>query len=128
MGSISHNAPQRFAEQLRSYLWAQIEHEADSSGRWLEKKTDGARSREYWRKVTSGVQAMTTNDVEVIAVAVFEQSPYDFIRAARAWTAPAGELVEGRFRISDVPASEETPLPRVAKKASRDPGGDEGDF
>lgn len=39
-----------------------------------------------------------------------------------------GKLVEGRFRNVDVPAQEETPLPRVAKKASRDPGGDEGDF
>lgn len=97
MGRISHLPPRRFAEELRAYLWAQIEPEgADASGRWLEARTGGARSRDYWRKITSGAQAMTTNDVEVLA-GLFDQSPYDFIRSARRWMLPAGELIEGRF-------------------------------
>lgn len=102
MGSTSHLEPQRFAEALRTYLNAQIEPlGADNSGRWLEARTDGARSRGYWRKITAGTQAMTSNDIEVLAREIFKQSPYEFIRAVRAWNTP-GELIEGRFGGVDV--------------------------
>ena len=107
MGSISHNAPQRFAEQLREYLWAQIEPlGADKSGRWLETHTGSARKKDYWAKITSGASAMTSNDIEVLATTLFDQSPYEFIRATRAWNTPTGELIEGRFTRETEPLPE----------------------
>ena len=92
MGKISHSAPKRFAEELRSYLWEQIApQQADRSGRWLEAATSKARSRDYWRKVINGDQAMTSNDIEIVA-AIFEQTPYEFIRAVRDWAAPSATV------------------------------------
>jgi len=123
MGSTSHSTPQRFAEQLRAYLWSQIEPlGADKSGRWLEAHTDSARKKDYWAKITSGTAAMTSNDIEVLALMLFDQSPYDFIRAVRAWSVPAGDLIEGRFDVRPVTEDER----RVAKSKSRDRGGDDG--
>lgn len=127
MGSTSHLTPLRFAEDLRAYLWEQIEPlGADRSGRWLTAATNNARSREYWRKVIAGQQAMTTNDIEVVA-ALFDQTPYEFVHTVRQWVTPAGEVIEVRFPQHDVPAPVEDER-RVAQKKSRDPGGDEGDF
>lgn len=125
MGAKSHLEPQRFAEEIRAYLWELIEPlGADRSGRWLEGRTSNARSREYWRKVIGGHQAMSTNDVEVIS-ALFDQTPYEFVRSVRDWATPPGKLIEGRFPKHDV----STPVQAeraVAKKKSRDRGGDDG--
>lgn len=126
MGSTSHLEPQRFANALREYLNAQIEAlGADNSGRWLETHTHGARSRNYWRKITNGAQAMTSNDIEVIATTLFDQTPYEFIRATRAWNTPAGELIEGRFGVETGREDDKPDLDAAAAEHSEDRGEDQ---
>ena len=121
MGTKSHLEPEQFAEQLRGFLWEQIEPlGADKSGRWLEAATGKARSREYWRKILAGVQAMTTNDVQVIAECIFEQSPYEFVRAVRDWAEPAASNVIP-LRQHGTPADDDG-LRRVAYQDTTDEG------
>lgn len=78
--------PTPFATQLSSYL-AHLVTEAggDMSGRWLSARID--RSRDYCRKILNVVQAMTTNDIALVAD-LFDVSPYQFVRDARDWGEP----------------------------------------
>lgn len=75
--------PGTFASQLGAYTWHLVDQaRGDQSGRWLAKRTD--RSSEYWRKILTGNQAMTTNDIQIIAE-LFEVNPYQLIRDAMSW-------------------------------------------
>lgn len=75
--------PMTFARELGEYLWHLVDSErGDRSGRWLAARAD--RSSGYWEKILNLRQAMTTNDIAIIAN-LFNVSPYQFIRDARSW-------------------------------------------
>ncbi|QAB18279.1 hypothetical protein Leucomu_10440 [Leucobacter muris] len=75
--------PTPFARHLGAYLSHLVAGAGgDQSGRWLAARTD--RSNGYWDKILKLRQAMTTNDIAIVAQ-LFGISPYDFINDARAW-------------------------------------------
>ena len=88
------------------------------------------RGEGYVSERVNGKRALDTNDVEALASLVPGwdglKLTIELSRRAEAGRAPKGELVEGRFPAQIVPAPDETPVPKVAKKKSRDRGGDDG--
>ncbi|WP_454112787.1 hypothetical protein [Microbacterium maritypicum] len=88
------------------------------------------RGEGYVSERVNGKRAIDTNDVDALASLVQGWDGLalmiELSRRAESARAPRGEVIEGRFPKHDVPAPEQTPLPRVAKKKSRDRGGDEG--
>lgn len=81
--------PTPFARHLGSYLWSLVRAEnGDRSGRWLAARTD--RSNGYWEKILNLRQAMTTNDIAIVAE-LFGVSPYQFVHEAREWDGEAQE-------------------------------------
>lgn len=90
--------PTPFARHLGQYLWYLVDAEqGDRSGRWLAARTD--RSNGYWEKILNVKQAMTTNDIELVAE-VFGVSPYQFVRDAREWVDEAAESGAGVVPLS----------------------------
>lgn len=72
-----------FARQLGAYLAHVVEQAGgDPSGRWLAART--SRGKGYVASLMSGEVAMNTNDIALFA-AVFDVSPYQFVRDAREW-------------------------------------------
>lgn len=99
--------PTPFAIQISEYLWHLVdESRGDRSGRWLASKTD--RSNAYWQKILNDKQAMTTNDIAIVA-ALFEMSPYDFVRNARAHSSNVVQFPN----TSNVSGEEETDLSKI---------------
>lgn len=91
MGDRSVLEPESFATRLYEYLWNLVEtNGGDKSGRWLSARSD--RSKEYWRKIVTGAQAMNVNDI-AIAADIFDMSPYDFVRNARGFEQSASQPV-----------------------------------
>lgn len=84
MGAKSHLSPEGFASALNAYLKKVLEdnNKTDLSGRWLEQITSGARRYDYWSKFVKNTQAMTTNDIQVIATA-FGVTPYEWVANTR---------------------------------------------
>lgn len=98
MGKTSHSAPGDFATELGDYLRFLIKEHGgndDLSGRWMEKHTGKARSRDYWSGIIKGAREMTTNDIAVIADS-FGLPVFDFVpnakQLAETGTAPAGNV------------------------------------
>lgn len=81
--SASVNRPAGpFAQQLGAHASALVSAAGgDASGRWLAARSD--RSRCYWASVLAGDVAMNTNDIAILA-SIFEISPYQLVRDARA--------------------------------------------
>ncbi|WP_068981881.1 hypothetical protein [Leifsonia xyli] len=81
--SASVNRPAgAFARELSEHLELLVLRAGgDSSGRWLAARTD--RGKGYWASIIAGEVAMNTNDI-AIAAEVFNVSPYQFVRDARA--------------------------------------------
>lgn len=126
MGKTSHLEPGSFASHLNRYLWSLIrERGADASGRWMERETNAARKKDYWRKITDDTQAMTTNDIHVVAL-MLAISPYDFVRNARDWDEGSVQEFDGPRIGPNVPAVEDDQreLRRVARIRSKDRGED----
>lgn len=73
---------------------------------------EDAPKRTYWLKVLNSVQAMTTEDIALVA-AHFKVTPYDFIATARSWN-DNGRPSSG-FRPDVVPHDEDYDI-------SEDPG------
>lgn len=88
------------------------------------------RGEGYVSERVNGKRALDTNDVDALASLVPGWDGLalmlELSRRAEAARQPRGEIVEGRFPRADVAPSEETALRRVAKKKSRDRGGDDG--
>lgn len=106
--------PSRFAEQLAAHLWHLVESQGgDRSGRWLEKRTEARKT--YWAKILNGTQAMTSNDIAAVA-AVFDISPYDFVRDARR--------IDDTENVTSLPVRgrrDDEALPRAAHPAELEP-------
>lgn len=97
MGSTSHLQPRSaFAAVMNGYTWHVAAAQGwDRSGRKMEEALQAADApkRTYWLKILNGKQAMTTQDVAVLAKH-FGVSPYEYIDLARDWD-EAGQPVEG---------------------------------
>ena len=125
MGKTSHLEPGSFASHINGYLWSLIADEADASGRWLERATGGVRKKDYWKKITDNTQAMTTNDIHVVAD-LFDISPYEFVRNAREWRDDEQPAFDGPRIGTNVPTvrHDQDELRRVARERAKDRGED----
>lgn len=86
--------PTPFARHLGRYLWSLVRDAGgDRSGRWLAARTD--RSNGYWEKILNLRQAMTTNDIAIVAE-LFGATPYEFVQGAREWDEDARERSPAR--------------------------------
>lgn len=127
MGRATHLPPSSaFARVLNEYL-ANLVNEAGGdvlSGRWLEKRTaeqrEDAPKRSYWAKFTKNEQAMTTNDIALLAP-IFGMTPYEFVASAREWGEGVSNVTPIRpnvgphaedYELSEYPAD----LPAVAEE------------
>ncbi|WP_292698055.1 hypothetical protein [Microbacterium sp. 69-10] len=100
--------PGEFAQQTGAYLQHLVrEAGGDRSGRWLEAKAaeldeSTAQKKTYWAKILNLTQAMTTNDIAT-AAALFDMSPYAFVRRARTYQAEPESMptnvIDGRFGV-----------------------------
>lgn len=97
MGSTSHLQPRStFAAVMNAYTWHVAAAQGwDRSGRQMEEALEAvdAPKRTYWLKILNGKQAMTTQDVAVLAKH-FGVSAYEYIDRARDWD-EAGQPAEG---------------------------------
>ncbi len=121
MGHATHAAPGPFATQLNGYIRHLVEERGwDFSGRALERESESARKKDYWKKLLDNRAAMTTNDIAVLAK-VFGMNPFDLVKSARSWT--PGNVTQGPWTVGgsrDNPAIEERAVPRVARSAEKE--------
>lgn len=108
MGTTSHLTPRAaFAELMNAYTWHVAEGQGwDRSGRKMESalEPDMAPKRTYWLKILNNKQAMTTQDIALLAKH-FGLTPYEYIDRAREWDA-AGRPNVGRKSDYDRAARE----------------------
>ncbi|WP_405375893.1 MULTISPECIES: hypothetical protein [unclassified Microbacterium] len=123
MGRKGTSDPDAFANELGAYFKHVIATQTSAvDGRWLAEASGGARGREYWRKRLAGTDALTTNDIDILAK-IFDVSPFDFVRWARLYAEgkPTPELSVGPH-AEDYEISEDPGEYGLAAKKRPNPG------
>ena len=83
MGSKSHLTPGEFSQTFNDFLRRVVEaQDGRPTERWAEANMPKERGRSYWGKLLAGTQAMTTEDIYLVA-RWLNIGPFDFVRAVR---------------------------------------------
>lgn len=83
MGTTSHLTPGDFSKSFSAFLRRVIEAQGGRpTERWAEANMPASRGRTYWGKLLNGTQAMTTEDISVLAQWLGVK-PFEFIRGVR---------------------------------------------
>jgi len=83
MGSLSHLSPGDYSRTYNTFLAKVVEaKQGRTTARWAERNMPKVRGKAYWEKLLRGIQAMTTEDIGVIADWL-NMDPFLFIRAVK---------------------------------------------
>lgn len=83
MGAKSHLTPGEFSQQFNDFLKRVVLAKGGRpTARWAQAHMPDDRKKDYWHKIINGTQAMTTEDISVVA-RWLDVSPFDFVRAVR---------------------------------------------
>lgn len=97
MGTLTHLSPGEFSLQFNSFLGRVVEDGLNGrlTARWAEKNMPPERKKEYWHKLLTNKQSLTTEDISLIAdwldvspfvfVDAVKTNDLDLVRAVSSW-------------------------------------------
>jgi hypothetical protein len=84
MGSKSHLKPGEYSRKFNDFLVKLVAaQDGRPTARWAERNLPSERGKDYWQKLFDARQAMTTEDIALLA-RWMGVSPITFVRAAHA--------------------------------------------